>query len=242
VTCNIVWVLVRGDANPSLSDLRRWRSNRPAADCPIRRYRATRCRFHGAAADQRSRRTGNRSATASHTPGSRTGRLGDPGPPDTCQPPGPGRSGTGRPRAGAHRHNNLVVSEAAARRGKVNAEVSHRLTPVLENAQLAWKAVRHYHRRGCCGNHIAICLLGLTRLCNQTRLLRSECNGSSCHRVLLRNMPPAPGQRPCVRRRWLIGVGEPVATESPRAEWRFWPSCPNTTSRSRRPGWSSQTR
>ena len=37
---------------------------------------------------------------------SRTGRLGDPGPPDPRQPPGPGRSGTGRPGAGAHRHDN----------------------------------------------------------------------------------------------------------------------------------------
>jgi hypothetical protein len=59
-----------------------------------------------AAAAQRSRSMGNRSATASHAPGRRAGRLGDPGPPDTRQPAGPGRSGPGRARAGAHRHDH----------------------------------------------------------------------------------------------------------------------------------------
>ena len=32
----------------------------------------------------------------------------------------------------------VVVSEAAARRGEIDAGGSHRLTPALENAQLAW--------------------------------------------------------------------------------------------------------
>ena len=66
-------------------------------DCPIRRHRAAR---------------------------SRTGRLGDPGPPDTRQPPGPGRPGTGRPRAGAHRHHNRRRQRScgAARRDRRRRE------------------------------------------------------------------------------------------------------------------------
>ena len=75
-------------------------------DGPIRRDRTARCQFSGCAPDQRSRPTGNRSAPVSHPPRHCAGRLGDPSAPDTRRPPGPGRSGPGRPRAGAHRHNH----------------------------------------------------------------------------------------------------------------------------------------
>jgi len=49
--------------------------------------------------------TGRQRATA-HASGSRSGRLADASPPDTRQPPGGGRSGPGRPGAGAHRCHN----------------------------------------------------------------------------------------------------------------------------------------
>ena len=107
-------------------------------DCPIRRHRAASCRFHGGAADQPSRPTGNRSATAAmplaaalaawEIQAHRT-LANHPDPADLVR--------VARVQA-LIATTTVVVSEAAARRGEIDAGGSHRLTPALENAQLAW--------------------------------------------------------------------------------------------------------
>ena len=112
MTFNIVLTLLRGDANPSLSDLMRWRSNRPGG--MIARFDAIEQLAAALAAwEIQAHRT-----LANH-----------PDPADLVR--------VARVQA-LIATTTVVVSEAAARRGEIDAGGSHRLTPALENAQLAW--------------------------------------------------------------------------------------------------------
>ena len=81
---------------------------------------------------------GNRSESAGHPSGSRTGCLGDPGPPDLANQPDPADLVRVARLQALIATSAVVVSEAAARRGEIDAGVSDRLTPALEDAQLAW--------------------------------------------------------------------------------------------------------
>ena len=81
---------------------------------------------------------GNRSESASHPSGSRTGCLGNPGHRTLANQPDPADLVRVARLQALIATSAVVVSETAARRGEIDAGVSDRLTPALEDAQLAW--------------------------------------------------------------------------------------------------------
>jgi hypothetical protein len=139
VTFNIAWRLVRGDGNPWLSDLRRWRSSRSRG--MIARFDAVEQLAAGCLAARRLN-AADQPATGRRRPAIRLGAAlaaweiqahrtlaNQPDPADLVRV---------APVQALIATTTVVVSEAAARRGEIDAGVIDRLTPALEKAQLAW--------------------------------------------------------------------------------------------------------
>ena len=124
MTFNIVWKLVRGDAKPFIE--------RPtvleveSARGMIARFDAIEQFAAGSTGAQRingADPAGNRSESAGHPSGSRTGCLGDPGPPDLANQPDPADLVRVARVQALIATSAVVASEAAARRGEIDPVV-----------------------------------------------------------------------------------------------------------------------